>query len=227
MATNVQNILQAAKKQKASSNNGTQAAPMMTESPVIANNVTELESLYSTPSNGMVQGLDYTLYPNGEERKVYDAAEEMREIKEGGGFSAAAKTKMPKAILESVLTNPLDMPIPSDIDTQLMNEELQNRTVDLIGKLESRDRGNRQAPAQMPIMETTEHSTGDASSLLTQISKMIDAKLAKLERRLAENQGPGMKMIKINEGSSFIFMDNDNNVYECTMKYKGKGKIRK
>lgn len=227
---NVQSILNAAKKQKGG---GTQKAQkQVSEQAITASSVEDLDNLFTQPTSGGVESLDYTLYPNGTERKVYDANEEMRELKEGFNY-AKTTSNMPKAILDSVLRNPLDMPIPSEIDTKLMSEELQNRTVDIIGKLEDRDRGarvqssgNASLRVSQPIMESEQrdYQGGESSSSMAAIEK----RLARIEKLLAsQNGGSDMKLMKIGENSTFMFMDTDNNVFECTMRYKGKGKIKR
>ena len=224
---NVQNILNAAKKQKASGGSKKAAATQtQLAERLVASNASELNEIYSKPADGRVEGLDYIIYPNGEERRPYDASEELKEIQEGISYDTAAASKMPKAILQSVLSNPLNMPIPSDIDTKLMNEELQNRTVDIIGKLESRDgRKPSVAPVQTiyESAETGGHTGGDGDWM----AKISD-RLARIEKLLAaQAKSPSMRVMKLGENSTIMFMDEDNNVYECRLVYKGKGKIRK
>lgn len=224
---NVQNILSAAKKQKASGG-PKKAAPEQTQlaERLVAANASELNEIYSKPSDGRVEGLDYIMYPNGEERKPYDASEELKEIQEGISYDAAAASKMPKAILQSVLSNPLDMPIPSDIDTKLMNEELQNRTVDIIGKLESRDGKKNPVTVTQTIYESAE--TGGYSETGSDSMAEISDRLARIEKLLAaQAKTPSMKMMRLGENSTIMFMDEDNNVYECRLVYKGKGRVRK
>lgn len=225
---NVQNILKAAKKQKTAQPRTDAPRQTVTEQRVVSNNVNELENLYSSTADGRIQGLDYTLYPNGTERKVYDANEEMKEISEGFDYSKVT-SKMPSAILQSVLSNPLDMPIPSEVEDQLMNEELKNRTVDIIGKLESRDRGDQpKQHSQQILTEVSDRNIESGESLDKIISRIIDEKFSRLEKKLSNiGSVPGLRMIKLNENSTMMFMDEDNNVYECKLVYKGKGKVRK
>ena len=228
---NVQNILKAAKNQKKNGGNVSNGPRQpINEQRLVSNNVAELEEMFTSPSDNMIQGLDYTIYPNGEERKVYDASEEMREIKEGIRYGNI-ESKMPNAILQSVLSNPLDIPIPSDVEEKLMNEELQNRTVDIIGKLESRDKNEKKTvQVKQPINEVVfDYDNNDGKLLTETISRMIDEKFARLEKRLSANRSsaPGLRMIKLNENSTMMFMDEDNNVYECKLVYKGKGKVKK
>lgn len=227
---NVQNILNAAKKQKGGG--AKKAHKQVSEQAITASSVEDLDNLFTQPTQGGVENLDYTLYPNGTERKVYDANEEMRELKEGFDYSKV-NSKMPAAILRSVISNPLDMPISSDVETQIMNEELQNRTVDIIDKLEVRDRGarvqsseNAGQRAPQPIMESEQrdYQGVESSPSMADIAK----RLARIEKLLAsQNGGSDLRLMRIGENSTFMFMDSDNNVFECTMKYKGKGKIKR
>ena len=40
-----------------------------------------------------------------------------------------------------------------------------------------------------------------------------------------DSSTPKLKFMSL--GDSFMFMDDDNNVYECKLTYKGKGKIKR
>ena len=249
---NAQNLLNAAKKQKA--NGGTsQPAPrqtstgkqMMESVMASSTDLGSLENLYFNPEEENVS-LDeaYEVYPNGQKHKLYDAHDEMEQIK-NGQFNVNQKiaAKMPQAILESILSNPLDMPTDhGEGDGDIMDEALQNRTMDILDKLEARDRKGKlgqqqyqqqqpQPVYQQPINEN--YSQGneiDYNVLAKLIEGIIDKKFAQYKQVLlneSKNSGqnaPKVSFIKL--GDTFTFMDDSNSVYECKMVYKGKGRVK-
>ena len=249
---NAQNLLNAAKKQKA--NGGTsQPAPrqtstgqqMMESVMAASSDLGSLENLYFNPEEENVS-LDeaYEVYPNGQKHKLYDAHDEMEQIK-NGQFNVNQKiaAKMPQAILESILSNPLDMPTDHvEGDGDIMDEALQNRTMDILDKLEARDRKGKpgqqqryqqqpQPVYQQPINEN--YSQGneiDYNVLAKLIEGIIDKKFAQYKQVLlneSRNSGqnaPKVSFIKL--GDTFTFMDDSNSVYECKMVYKGKGRVK-
>lgn len=249
---NAQNLLNAAKKQKA--NGGTsQPAPrqastsqrMMENVMAASTDLGSLENLYFNPEEENIS-LDeaYEVYPNGQKHKLYDAHDEMEQIK-SGQFNVNQKiaAKMPQAILESILSNPLDMPTDHvESDGEIMDEALQNRTMDILDKLEARDRKakpgqqqryqQQQQPVyQQPINESYNQGNEiDYNVLAKLIDGIIDKKFAQYkqvllnESRNAGQNAPKVSFIKL--GDTFTFMDDSNSVYECKMVYKGKGRVK-
>jgi hypothetical protein len=256
---NLQNMLNAAKKQKASGGN----APAQRQ-PQQSNQNRMMESFSSKDTDlldDMVFGaptddgmLLYEQYPNGEMREVYDPNKEMEELKSGRVNYQAANSHLPQVILESIMQNPLNVPMDGiEISDQVMSEGLQNRTLDIIDKLDSRDRKravqqpqaqpqpiNEQqmyqqprqvyapAPQQMPQMQPSGYNFS-----LNELAGLIEAVVDKKFRQygagmLTEGKGgaqaPRVNLMTI--GDSLKFMDSSGNVYECTMKYIGKGKVK-
>lgn len=249
---NAQNLLNAAKKQKA--NGGTsQAAPrqtstgqqMMENVMAASTDLGSLENLYFNPEEENVS-LDeaYEVYPNGQKHKLYDADEEMQQIKSGKfSVNQEVAAKMPQAILESILSNPLDMPTDHvESGGEIMDEALQNRTMDILDKLEARDRKakpgqqqryqQQQQPVyQQPINESYNQGNEiDYNVLAKLIEGIIDKKFAQYkqvllnESRATGQNAPKVSFIKL--GDTFTFMDDSNSVYECKMVYKGKGRVK-
>ena len=203
----------------------------------MSGDLNSLENMYFNPqaddSNDILNEV-YETYPNGEKRVVYDPHKEMEEIKQGSGYQIQ-NSHLPQAILESFMAKPLDMPVPNIIDQDVMNEQLQNRTLDIIDKLDSRDKQGKQVQkqTQTTINEETTHNPTteiDYKFLATLIEGILDRKLASFSKTiLNESRGgqniPQMAFMKL--GNSFTFMDDANNVYECKLIYKGKGKVKK
>ena len=242
---NAQNLLNAAKKQK--ENGGTtprkqtaSGQQMMENIMASASDLGSLENLYFNPEDDNVS-LDesYEVYPNGQKHKIYDADEEMEQIKSGNfKINKDAASKMPQAILESIMSNPLNMPTDHVDNSNIMDESLQNRTIDILDKLEARDRQGKNVQPQQQnyqqlVNESVDYNTVgvDYKKLGQLIESIIDRKLAQYkqvllnESRNSNQNNPKVSFIKL--GDTFTFMDDSNSVYECKMVYKGKGKIKK
>lgn len=251
---NAQSLLNAAKKQK--ENGGTTAQPsqkqqtrigkqMMESAMAVSGDVSSLENLYFNP-NEEEFSLDeaYEVYPNGQKRKIYDAEEDMKEM---SSFKITnVESKMPKAILESLMSDPLNMPtdgvVYSGNDVNNMMDGLQNRTIDILEKLDARDRQGKpkqqtqQEPVrhQQPINETVDYNFGgeiDYKKIAQIVEAVVDKKMKQYSQALlteSRNAGQnGNKVSFLKLGDTFTFMDDANNVYECKMFYKGKGKVKK
>lgn len=249
---NAQSLLNAAKKQK--ENGGKpQAAPrqtstgkqMMESVMAASSDLGSLENLYFNPQEDNVS-LDeaYEVYPDGQKRKIYDAEEDMKEM---SSFKITnVESKMPKAILESLMSDPLNMPtdgvVYSGNDVNNMMDGLQNRTMDILEKLDARDRQGKpkqqtqQEPVrqQQPINETVDYNFGgeiDYKKIAQIVEAVVDKKMKQYsqvlltESRNAGQNGNKVSFLKL--GDTFTFMDDANNVYECKMFYKGKGKVKK
>lgn len=252
---NAQQLLNAAKKQK-TSGAANQAAPkrqtatgqrMMENVLAASSDLNSLENIYFNPADDNVS-LDeaYETYPNGQRHKIYDAEEEMKQLSSGQfDINNETASKMPKAILESIIRNPLNMPTDgvaySGNDVNEMMNGLQNRTIDILDKLEARDKKGKimqQAPSvytqqPQPMDENLDYSFGsdvDYNKIAQIVEAVVDNKLKQYgnalltESRKTTQNNPQVSFIKL--GDTFTFMDDSNNVYECKMVYKGKGKIK-
>lgn len=232
-------ILNAAKKQKQAGNaaaNGISENKLSVMNKLGNPSMADLQNIYfgnDDDSQLIGEGVDYTLYPNGEKRKVYDAHEELKAIQSGEQLNNT-NSKMPSAILESILHNPLNMPTEGmQLEENIMDSDLQNKTLDIINKLEGIDRKEKsyvQQP-QQPMNESAGlYQSYNNDNIAQLIESIIDKKLKQYagaiinESRKAANTSPQMKFMKL--GDTFTFMDDANNVYECKMTYKGKGKVK-
>lgn len=253
---NLQNMLNAAKKQKTSGGNAQpQRQPQQNGQQRIKETFTSTdinlldEMAFGAPTDdGMTM---YEQYPNGKMREVYDPNKEMEELKSGNINYQISNSHLPQAILESIMKNPLDMPMDGiSVGDQIMSEGLQNRTLDIIDKLDSRDKKNgvqQHQPKPQPINE--EHDYQQSKQVCAQAPQQVQAsgynlglnELAGLIEAVVDKKfrqyGAGMltegkdgaqasKVCLMTIGDSLKFMDSSGNVYECTMKYIGKGKVK-
>lgn len=168
----------------------------------------------------------------GQKSTVYSAEAEMqrlKEIEERGGRGAVnlEGKNIPKEIVESILNNPLDLN-PDIVDPKMsaLEEKLANSgikaAVDVMKRVDEQEK-------KAPIITETHATNGeslDYDKLKQIVEECIDNKLNSFKTVLNESKGqqyvPSMKLLNFKDG--FYFVDSEDNVFECVMKYKGKRK---
>ena len=201
---------------------------------IVSGSVDELDEMFnSSPSENFNLDLN-----DKTTAKKYSPEQEMDFIRNNSGYSNT-NSKMPKQILESILNNPIDMSPLIEIQNgqqpvTIMTEDLQTRTTDIIEKLESRDRKGHPAAntytepkSSTNVSENSANQNIDVNQLTQIIETIIDNKLQQIKPMLTESRSISPKLNFMSIGDNFKFMDETGNVYECTMKYIGKGKIKK
>lgn len=175
------------------------------------------------------------------EQEKYDAQKEMERLKEieaHGGRSAVnlEGRNIPRGIVESILNNPLDLK-PIDPRMDALEEKLKDNmpgikaATNILERVEKRDEEARAKIAEQIIQPQNTTAAIDYELIKTIVESAIDRKLSELTNSLNEsvNRGqtyvPSMKILNFKD--NFYFVDNDNNVFECEMKYKGKRKTKK
>ena len=81
---------------------------------------------------------------------------------------------MPSAILESIMQNPLIMQPIENPAEELMNEEVQNRTRDILGKLDAMDKAKKWYCKRCYKFSTTYSRTNSSSGYEHGIFSYID-----------------------------------------------------
>jgi hypothetical protein len=168
----------------------------------------------------------------GQKSTGYSAEAEMqrlKEIEERGGRGAVnlEGKNIPKEIVESILNNPLDLN-PDIVDPKMnaLEEKLANSgikaAVDVMKRVDEQEK-------KAPLITETRVTNGeslDYDKLKQIIEECIDDKLNSFKTVLNESKGqqyvPAMKLLNFKDG--FYFVDSEDNVFECVMKYKGKRK---
>lgn len=198
-----------------------------------ANGISNYTPISSTIT-GSVDDIDNAVFGevnNDLLSKRYDAREEMKRIeerKEHGGNVDYSHSKIPKSILNSIIKNPLDMPSTDpkmDAFTQKLQEKLPegiNRSYAIQNVLEGKDKAKA-------IDEKSHSNSIDYEMIKMIVENAVEKKLSELKGTLLtegkENDSHSLRAMKI--GNKFLFLDNDNNIFECQMKYIGKNKKRK
>lgn len=171
----------------------------------------------------------------------YNPNAEMERIKESYSHGGPKpldidKKKIPKYIVEEMLRNPIDMSAMAekvtdddkwkDLENKLKKSGLK-ASADIINKMETNEKKAVNESVRQPIQN---NSTFDYGTLKAIIEQVIDEKFDKMRTSLNEsialqNNIPSMKLLNFKD--NFYFVDQDNNVFECVMKYKGKRKTKK
>lgn len=236
MSSNPLDILNAAKQAKKNKGNVKENKINFTPN----TNITSIDDVQPNYLGNINESNYIFNNPNEGPRPEYDARTEMKAIQNESGFSNT-KSKMPTAILESIMSNPLNLSMDGlDYDDNIISENTQNRTKEIIMKLEANDLHSKnyvktstsQPTSLQPIINESKGlytPTSNYDDLYNIIDNILEEKLKKYTSAIineSRNQGnsPSLKIMKL--GESFTFMDDDNNVYECKMIYKGKAKMK-
>ena len=192
----------------------------------------------NSPIVGNLDDIDKAVYGEVEKTSGYDPHEEMKRIKERrehGGSIDYSHSKLPRQIIESIAANPLDMTVVDpkmDALTERLKQTLPNsfnRSYEIQEKLEKQDRqelnevqGNNNA--------TSASVNVDYELIKTIVESVVDKKINELKKgmvneNLSYGSNSSLKAMKL--GEKFLFLDSENNIFECQMKYIGKNKKRK
>lgn len=173
-----------------------------------------------------------------EERDKWNADKEINSIKEriaNPHMPDVSNRKMPKAIIESILSNPLELD-PSVVSDPKMDNLIKNlkkntqgveSVVSLNEKLEANDR--KQINEQLALKPKTETVSTpiDYSTIKMIVEGVLNEKLGMLTERIdRQTQKNNNIQVMAFKNSTFKFLTEDGDVYECQMVYKGKNKKR-
>lgn len=171
------------------------------------------------------------------EEEKYDAAKEMERLKEieahgGRGAVNLEGRNIPRGIVESIINNPLDMK-PIDPRMDALEEKLKDNmpgikaAANILERVEKREEEARAKIAEQ-IPHAPQSQTVDYEMIRSIVENVIENKFSEVSNKLNENiqrqqmYVPSMKYLNFKD--KFYFVDNDDNVFVCEMKYKGKRK---
>lgn len=202
-----------------------------------SSNVDALDQMVYGNSGGMImeqQDYDPSSYdPNDDmKRMTQDFSQISRE--------RLANSKVPNAIKESMINNPINVEPFTDPKMDELTEKISsgiNRSYGIMNKLEQMDRKKGQVNEDV-VHQTTFNRVQDLSQqpqavdyelIKNIIESVVDRKLREYTNSLNEsvgrNQGSPMSVMVMRD--KFLFLDNDNNIFECKMEYKGKNKAKR
>ena len=162
-----------------------------------------------------------------------DAIKRMNENIRSG--KAMGGSKMPSAIRESLLSNPLIMPTTDD-DMSKFTDQLGEKLAGIqksMGILEQSERYDKKdrTDTALPSVAVKETKTGavDYELIKMIVENAVEAKMAALSKTMLNESASrnGNKLSVMSIGDKFLFLDGDDNIYECTMTFKGKNKKKR
>lgn len=187
--------------------------------------------------------------PTKEEKEAWNTErgrEELTEMADKSVFMEKLKhSKLPAAIVESMRQNPCNydasvvngMMGPENALFKKLNEayakdkEEPVRGVKAIQQineqLETRDKQIIEETRQQVSEDVIAPTNVDLSSIEQIIERVLDRKLNALNESLNRRNNTTIKTMTITESGNFRFLDSQDNVYECQMKYLGKRKKTK
>lgn len=163
---------------------------------------------------------------------VYNAQDDLERMKNMKiDKSKLANSKLPDFIKESIVSNPLNVD-PTLVDSKMnqFTEQLGQKlglqkSVSILQQLDEID---EQKSQKSTLTETTNSGSIDYSMIKMIVENVIDEKLGKITAMLNENvqrSTPSLSVMNISD--KFLYLDDQDNVYECQMVYKGKNKRKK
>lgn len=204
--------------------------------PVNQNDLNRIVENYNQQAYGQPQYVQ-------EPQERYDPNKEMerlKQINEAGGRAAVnlEGRNIPKSIVESILNNPLDLnPITSDSKMDALEEKLVksgvakgkgiNASLSLMKDMDKFETEKRAKINEQILPKTNTSSIVDYELIKTIVESVVDKKLSQLTEVLNESASrqtqqyiPTMKFMNFKD--AFHFVDSEDNVFVCEMKYKGK-----
>ena len=181
--------------------------------------------------------------PTKEEKEKWNTEKgraELTEMADNNVFmQKLSQSKLPKAIVESMRQNPCNL--DPTIVNQVMGKENEffkklneayakekdapvsgvQAAMRITEQLETRDK--QQNVDDEYSSEDNKTSTLDTETLEAVISRVIDKKLA----NFSNLNGAALKTMALTQNGTFRFLDSEDNVYECQLKFIGKRKKKK
>lgn len=172
-----------------------------------------------------------------EQVPAYDARGAMKVMQENISHGkVSGGQKMPSAIRDSIIQNPLMMNESTTDGMSAFTSRLEQSLSGIqksMGILEQVENAEKERLNERLIETKTQTASSTPSSGIDyELIKMIvenavEKKFAEMKGTLNESatrQSPGLSLMKMSD--KFLFLDSEDNVYECQMVYKGKNKKR-
>lgn len=189
---------------------------------------------------GSVEHLTETVYgkdqlPGAQQGQTgYDARKDIEKLKGGLPMANISNSRMPSEILESIVRNPLIDTSTADSAIDDFAERIAasgiSKSRDIMEKLDMEEGKQKKVnEVRQNSTVTTGQSGIDYEMIKMIVEGAVEKKLNEMRGTLNEGRDVGTqpKLTVMRLSDNLMFMDSDNNVYECKMVYKGKSKIRK
>ncbi|MBP5723699.1 MAG: hypothetical protein J6X18_09035 [Bacteroidales bacterium] len=144
--------------------------------------------------------------------------------------------KLPAGLIEDMLNNPLiNTKVGDDDVDEFAQRVLQSSAgIQKASKIIERTEQTEKKKLEEKKSHQPTFNVGAAQVDYGKISEIVEsivnAKFAEYGKRMqlnenrASNPFNGIKVLQLKENGTFLMLDTDDNIYECTLKYKGKNK---
>lgn len=147
-------------------------------------------------------------------------------------------SKIPSSILNEMLSNPLiDTRVGSDDIDEFASRVLKSsagiqKASQIIERTESDDRKKNESRKAQQVQANVGAAQVDYGKIAEIVENAVASKFSDFSRKLQLNEAKSVpigniKVLQLKEDGTFLMLDTDSNVYECTLKYKGKNVKRK
>jgi len=219
------------------------------------NGAEHVDATFSSPTVGYsVEALNeavYGAYDNSEDEQKNAGnkllIDTMKEIESGNVSDATRErieknirnSKMPAVILQSMLDDPLiSTKVGKDDVDEFVEKTLKSsaglqKASKIVERVEQEDKKKMEEKrANQPIFNTCGVQV-DYEKISEIVEGIVSNKMTELSKRLNLNENKqntpfnGVKVLQLKENGSFLMLDTDDNIYECTLTYKGKNKRKR
>jgi hypothetical protein len=178
------------------------------------------------------------LLDDGSGKAPYDPKAEMKMIQAGIPKDKLNSSKLPSAIKEAIASNPLIVtstdPKMDAFTAKLAAVQGMQKAANIMNQLDEEDKEKENA-RKAALNENMQRGsvTIDYSLIKTIVENAVKSLKDEIKNELNEsvnhnnmkNNDTSLKVMKM--ADKFLFLDSDNNIFECQMVYKGKNKTKK
>lgn len=172
-----------------------------------------------------------------EDNEKYDPKKDMEKMT--GVLSSVQITQsgLPESIKRSIMAQPLTLSPIEDPNMTALEERLQRtmpgiqKSMKILSDLDQYDLEQKEKTMaeSKPRNDTATASTIDYALIKTIVESVVDEKLNGMRQMLNESTGNGTPSLSVMNirNDKFLFLDSDDNIFECQMVYKGKNKAKR
>lgn len=143
-------------------------------------------------------------------------------------------SKLPDAIKRSIISNPLIEQPTEDPRMNELTEKLAKgmpgiqKSMQILNDLEKKDAEKRELNEER-IARPKQQGTIDYDVIRSIIEEVVDEKLTKFAPMLTESRGANCGALSVMniKNNKFLFLDDNDNIFECQMVFKGKNKAKR
>lgn len=146
-----------------------------------------------------------------------------------------SSSKLPDAIKQSIISNPLiEQPI-NDPRMDALTEKLAKgipgiqKSMQILNDLEKKDAEKRELNEEKTIRPNQSASGIDYGLIKSIVESVVEEKLSQLKPMLTESVNPNCGSLSVMNirNNKFLFLDDNDNIFECQMVFKGKNKAKR